>query len=154
ISKYGVIAFMSSDPTGSKSKVYLYKYAAGTPIPPSNTFTTKCSQSGVIHCFPFDNFSEIQKATWDQSDSALNTEMLRRGFIWGSMAWISRSANEAVSVAKDNPGGFSIPAIDSSVFADGGGSLRFDTPSLSGPAGAEYLNDFSGNLGQTPRIYI
>jgi len=115
-----------------------------------STFTEKCAQPGVIHCFPFDNFSEIQKAYWDQTDSVLNAEMLRRGFVYGDMSWTSRGPNEAVSVGRRSTGGFQIPTIDNTVFADGGGSLRFDTPGQSGAAGAEYLNNFNGVLGGSP----
>src|SRR5262249_19473161 len=93
------------------------------------------------------------KATWDTTDSVLNAEMLRRGFVLGSMSWLTRSAAEAVSVGRRAPvgGGFQIPTIDTSVFVDGGGSLRFDTPTQSGASGAEYLNNFNGVLGGTPQ---
>src|SRR5262249_12777850 len=115
------------------------------------SFAAKCAQPGVIHCFPFDEFEEIQHAGWDRNDPVLNAEMVKRGFVYGSQSWLSRSPGEALAWARRAfGGGMMIPEIDRAVFdASGGGSgsLRLDTVTRSGPASCDYLNNFSGMLG-------
>jgi len=157
---YTVAAYDAAGNTSTQTAVVSSTTAVGavpppsTTPPPSSTFTQKCTQPGVLHCFPFDDIAEIRRATWDSTDPILNAEMLRRGHTLSGMSWLTRTSSEALIVARRAAGGaFQIPTIDNSVFTDGGGSLRLDTPGQSAAAGGEYLNNFNGVLGN-PSPYV
>src|SRR5262249_22848732 len=116
------------------------------------TFNTKCAQSGVLGCWGFDDQSTLKYA-WDTSDTALNSEMLRRGQTHFYIS-PSRLAGEGNTTAVSHPGGaLTIPVIDKTIYSSGTGSLQFQIPSRSAADPGAFSDNFNKILGN-PSLYI
>jgi hypothetical protein len=145
IPDYGVVMFVqSSSSAGGRASVYLYKHAAGgtppsPPPPPPPTggsdFQTRCSASGVILCDGFDSPGDL---------GSCNPATTCYGS-WRGML-----------LAGD---GVTLPQIDTTVSASGGGSMKFTIPPNSGAnAGGSFFTnfsqDFSVQFGQNSQFYV
>ncbi len=122
---YGVIAFIDYESGGyGNTKFWLYKHANDT-----TSFAARCAAAGVVRCFSFDTTADLNQGVGGT-----------QGAYGGDFGVLPPSSTSDYSKS----------VIDTSVFASGGGALRFDILSNTGSdmAGSFFTNFSTDRLTQ------
>jgi hypothetical protein len=118
----------STGPTVSVSNV---SSTPVSPTPPADTtFSSKCTQSGVINCFSFDNQNQLYYA-WP-SPSSCDQALGGQGYTNYQFNQTRQGPGNTIASNYNQTGSCVYPTVDTTMLHSGNGALKFTIPSNSG----------------------